>query len=674
MKYLPVTVRGLPSGTTARQVEDNFNGHLNIESPCLVGPIVEELQGGSCSTTVIFQKEKKGRKRSCEDIKDSFHLSRFESGSTQATISISDDFLGLNALAGRRDAPIHLGGIVALNMALLGAVEGSSRREYHDLFVHNDRCLVKGVVLLGTPLRGSGQANLMAPIVKTVKGLNRLYGTNENFVRALREDSGALDIPQIVTRFKSVVKTNGVALRIVCEERPVVGSSLTTSYDSALAILGDIVTPFRIQGRDHISMVKFQDENDTEYKKLENLIIKMIRPLVPTRPGGEDHHFSSTDRSTGASSDQPPWQQGSNSFTPWRQEPNPINFNVYLAAQSNAFASPSRQQTYPTQSRPPPSPAVQTVSDPTMDGSSIPAGTNQDSLISRAQTDPHPDTTADENPFNRLDLFDTAFIIDDTGSMVKEARNDEPNGLNRWAVTVQALDHIAEIAAQHDPDGIDIRFLKSAHLADDNIRSGKAVKKKLDQIDLWDGKHGGGTYFQERLEELIDPRVWEYQWFKEDLAKYPGELRQATQKRLPRSQWPKKPTQPSRYNVIVVTDGAADDRQEVEEYIISVATRLDELRAPKRQIGIQFVQVGEDESAKVWLKRLDDDLSNMVPPIRDIVDTTPFDSHLIQENASFAEALEQVIVSNVLQKALLGAVTEEEDNRVIEAGMSELGV
>ena len=105
MKYLTATVRGLPTGTTARQVEDNFNSSIHPESPCIAGPIVEELQGGTCSTTVTFQKERKGQKRGCETLKEQFHRSHF--GGLQSTISVSDEFLGLNALAGRADAPVQ---------------------------------------------------------------------------------------------------------------------------------------------------------------------------------------------------------------------------------------------------------------------------------------------------------------------------------------------------------------------------------------------------------------------------------------------------------------------------------------------------------------------------------------------------------------------------------------
>ena len=55
------------------------------------------------------------------------------------------------------------------------------------------------------------------------------------------------------------------------------------------------------------------------------------------------------------------------------------------------------------------------------------------------------------------------------------------------------------------------------------------------------------------------------------------------------------------------------------------------------------------------------------------MDTTPFDSHLIDPDASLAEVLEQVLVVNVLRKNLLGGVTEDEDNRLNAPFVPELG-
>lgn len=117
-------------------------------------------------------------------------------------------------------------------MALFEDEEAPSKEAYRNLFVHDDRCLLKGVVLMGTPLRGSGQANMMAPIVRLVKGLNFMSATNDSFIKALRENNDTLDIPTIVQRFKAVIEAKSVRLLVACEQEPYIGSSLVRAPSS----------------------------------------------------------------------------------------------------------------------------------------------------------------------------------------------------------------------------------------------------------------------------------------------------------------------------------------------------------------------------------------------------------------------------------------------------------
>lgn len=111
-------------------------------------------------------------------------------------------------------------------MALFEDEEAPNKETYRNLFFHDDRCLLKGVILMGTPLRGSGQANIMAPIVRLLKGLNYISATNDSFIKALKENNDKLDIPTIVQRFKAVIEAKSVQLLIACEQEPYIGSSL----------------------------------------------------------------------------------------------------------------------------------------------------------------------------------------------------------------------------------------------------------------------------------------------------------------------------------------------------------------------------------------------------------------------------------------------------------------
>ena len=54
--------------------------------------------------------------------------------------------------------------------------------------------------------------------------------------------------------------------------------------------------------------------------------------------------------------------------------------------------------------------------------------------------------------------------------------------------------------------------------------------------------------------------------------------------------------EPTPLNLMFVTDGAAVDEPEVEHDIKRVAQELDALNAPPSFIGIQFLQIRDDQS------------------------------------------------------------------------------
>jgi len=103
MKHLSTTVRGLPPDVSKEDIRNFFQNSPDISS-CVIGPIIKDSRNGSCSTTVTFQSKKHGR--SCEKIKESFHGLAFY-GNRTSTLSVTDDFLGLTALAGEHEAPVQ---------------------------------------------------------------------------------------------------------------------------------------------------------------------------------------------------------------------------------------------------------------------------------------------------------------------------------------------------------------------------------------------------------------------------------------------------------------------------------------------------------------------------------------------------------------------------------------
>lgn len=197
----------------------------------------------------------------------------------------------------------------------------------------------------------------------------------------------------------------------------------------------------------------------------------------------------------------------------------------------------------------------------------------------------------DNTGFARLALFDTVFVIDDTGSMQMAANSNEaasPGIKTRWRVLTNSMQFIGNIAAEYDPDGVDVHFLMSAHLNQTNIKSGQEVLNLLAQVDLTKGS--GGTYFAEVLADILGTHVARY----EDYFKA-AKRREKVDKVRP-------------LNVIVLTDGKANDENATKKTIIKMGKKLDDMNAPLTQVGVQFLQVGDDNDAAKWLKSLDDDL------------------------------------------------------------------
>ena len=233
-----------------------------------------------------------------------------------------------------------------------------------------------------------------------------------------------------------------------------------------------------------------------------------------------------------------------------------------------------------------------------------------------------------------LEQYDTVFVIDDTNSMILPANRPESEAsismgygyTDRWSVLEVCLKNVVNTVVKQDRDGIDIRFLKCGkdYFKDgekfdaDHLNDGQAVLDRLVAIRdlLGTPKCEGGTAFFDILYPLLSERADKWKnWRK---------LREAT---MPASL-------PKFLNVIVVTDGAANDRTNVEWTISEIAQDLDACRAPLRCIGVQFLQIGDDAEAGEWLRQLDDDLGRQGVRFRDV--SIPR-SHPKAQQADFTE-------------------------------------
>ncbi|PHH91928.1 hypothetical protein CDD83_9713 [Cordyceps sp. RAO-2017] len=234
----------------------------------------------------------------------------------------------------------------------------------------------------------------------------------------------------------------------------------------------------------------------------------------------------------------------------------------------------------------------------------------------------------DDDPYYFLYHFDTVLLIDDSSSMLGR----------RWREVQTALQRLAPVCTSHDDDGVDLYFMN--HLAASGTPpEGKAATgyyglTDARQVEELFGavRPGGPTPTRRRLEDILDP--------------YMAQLEAARA-----SASAVKPL-----NLIVLTDGmpgparaAGDNPHLPEPAVVGYARRLDALQASAWQLGIQFIQVGDDPAATRAL----DDLDRLPRRhrIRDIVDTTK----------PCSAAAPAALTADFILKAVLGGVDRRLD-------------
>ncbi|KAG1774755.1 hypothetical protein EV702DRAFT_484134 [Suillus placidus] len=213
-----------------------------------------------------------------------------------------------------------------------------------------------------------------------------------------------------------------------------------------------------------------------------------------------------------------------------------------------------------------------------------------------------------EEELRRVAEYKTVILIDDSISM---AEGDS------WSQMREALAGIVDLAIQYGSKGLDLHFMHQNQFAE-NMRSRFEVQKLFDQL----APTGEDTPTGVRLEQLIEMY-------------------------LPLIEHPSSTHEP--ISIIVITDGAATDGDDLLRCIVEAASRLDRHQVPLHKFGIQFVQIGTDQDAAKALHVLDDDLSDRYK-IRDIVDTTPFDP----ANGAFN--------TDYMIKILIGSLNQDVEN------------
>ncbi|KAJ9112737.1 hypothetical protein QFC22_006239 [Naganishia vaughanmartiniae] len=216
-----------------------------------------------------------------------------------------------------------------------------------------------------------------------------------------------------------------------------------------------------------------------------------------------------------------------------------------------------------------------------------------------------------------LAKYDTIILIDDSGSMAG----------GRWQQVRVALMDVATRVARVDEDGIEVHFVNSM-VEGYNLTTAGSVEKLFNKVKPTNGTPTGAA-----LRRILEPYM--------DQLEHVQQLK-ANGEQIPVGE-DVKPV-----NVIVLTDGAATD--DPESVIVSVASRLDRGGFPLNQLGIQFLQIGNEPEAREALQALDDGIKER-HEVRDIVDT------VVYHGDGAAVSAEQIL------KVLLGGIQKHLDEQ-----------
>lgn len=175
-----------------------------------------------------------------------------------------------------------------------------------------------------------------------------------------------------------------------------------------------------------------------------------------------------------------------------------------------------------------------------------------------------------------LSNYDFILLLDKSGSM---ATTDMPGGKSRWAAAKETTLALAAKCAEYDKDGITVIPFAGSHKEYKNVTAGV---DKVNQI-FEENEPSSSTNTAGVLEHVLNG------YFTN----------------------PAKPI-----IVLCITDGKPDSQEHVEKVIIEATKKMKN----DGEIGLSFIQIGNDPGARDFLKTLDDGLEAKGAKF-DIVDT-----------------------------------------------------
>jgi len=192
----------------------------------------------------------------------------------------------------------------------------------------------------------------------------------------------------------------------------------------------------------------------------------------------------------------------------------------------------------------------------------------------------------EQNIVNEAALKDRDYtvIIDKSGSMHV---TDTPQG-SRWKSAFETTLGFAHKMATLDPDGLTLYLFNNMFKRHDNV--------KPDAIqNVWDEHNpSGSTNLAAVLKDSLDNFFYRKE---RNEIKANGEI------------------------ILVVTDGVPDDEKLVQDHIVAATKKM----TNEKELGILFLQVGQDPTATQYLQKLDDDLVAKAGAKWDIVDTKTYE-------------------------------------------------
>lgn len=194
---------------------------------------------------------------------------------------------------------------------------------------------------------------------------------------------------------------------------------------------------------------------------------------------------------------------------------------------------------------------------------------------------------------------DYTLIIDKSGSLT----TDDGTGKTRWEIAQESTIALAQKCDELDSDGITVylfsgRFRRYDNVNADKIREIYAQNEPMGKSDL-------KSVLQDALDNYFQRKT-------EGKTKENGET------------------------ILIITDGIPDEPKEIIRLIIDASQRIDR----DEELGISFIQIGNDLKAKEYFTALDDLLQEAGAKF-DIVDTITMDD------------LEKMSLTDVLLNAVI---------------------